>query len=54
MLFEFDWACGQLKPQGVLISDDIDLNRAWDMFLKRHYNFHEIVRSVTTGAALQT
>ncbi|MCL4480253.1 MAG: class I SAM-dependent methyltransferase [Candidatus Thermoplasmatota archaeon] len=54
MLFEFDWACGHLKPQGVLISDDIDLNRAWDMFLKRHYNFHEIVRSVTTGAALQT
>lgn len=53
MLFEFDWANSHLEPGGVLISDDIDLNRAWDLFLKRHNKFEQIVRSVTTGAALK-
>jgi predicted O-methyltransferase YrrM len=53
MLFEFEWANAHLKLGGVLISDDIDLNGAWDLFLKRHKQYREIVRSVTTGVALK-
>ena len=53
MLFEFEWAERNLNPGGVLISDDIDLNRAWNLFLKRHNQFRQIVRSVTTGAAFK-
>jgi hypothetical protein len=54
MLFEFKWADAHLNSGGILISDDIDLNRAWDIFLKGHIQFKQIIRSVTTGAALKT
>ena len=54
MLFEFKWADAHLNSGGILISDDIDLNMAWDIFLKGHIQFKQIIRSVTTGAALKT
>jgi len=53
MLFEFDWADSHMKSGGLLISDDIDLNQAWSVFMHRHSNYNQIIRSVTTGASLK-
>ncbi len=51
MLFEFDWADKHLKKQGILISDDIDLNNAWSIFMKNHRSYSQIVKSVSTGVS---
>ena len=53
MLFEFTWADTRLKPNGLLISDDIDLNRAWSIFLRSHRNYKQIIKSATTGASIK-
>ncbi|MCL4480175.1 MAG: class I SAM-dependent methyltransferase [Candidatus Thermoplasmatota archaeon] len=53
MLFEFEWADKRLKSNSLLISDDIDLNRAWSIFLKSHRNYTQIIKSATTGASLK-
>ncbi|MEM0134076.1 MAG: class I SAM-dependent methyltransferase [Thermoplasmatales archaeon] len=49
MLFEFEWANNHLASGGFLISDDIDLNRAYYLFRKQHKNYIQVVKSVTTG-----
>ena len=36
MMFEFEQVFPRLKPGGLLLSDDINLHRAWDDFCARH------------------
>ena len=53
MLFEFRWADEHLKPNGLMISDDIDLNRAWKIFNQQHRNYKNIIKSATTGVSIK-
>ena len=53
MLFEFEWADKHLQRNGLMISDDIDLNRAWSIFSSRHKNYRQIIKSATTGASVK-
>ena len=51
MLFEYYWAKDHLKPNGLLVSDDIDRNNAWYIFHKRNKEFRQYFRSATTGVS---
>ena len=53
MLFEFRWADEHLKPNGLMISDDIDLNNAWKIFNQQHRNYRQIIKSATTGVSIK-
>ncbi|EQD28176.1 hypothetical protein B1B_18964, partial [mine drainage metagenome] len=54
MLFEFGWATAKLKKGGILMSDDIDLNQAWNEFFKKNKVFNPMIRTVTTGVSIRT
>jgi hypothetical protein len=51
MLSEYYWAKEHLKPNGILISDDIDRNKAWKIFHRRNKEFKQYLRSATTGVS---
>lgn len=53
MLFEFEWANEHLQRNGLMISDDIDLNQAWHIFHSKHRNYRQIIKSATTGASIK-
>ncbi len=53
MTFEYRWAYDKLNKGGILISDDIDLNSAWKMFIGSHNDMKEIIKSVTTGVSIK-
>jgi len=36
MTFELEWAAQQLRPEGILACDDINMNAAYRLFLARH------------------
>ena len=51
MLFEYSWAKNHLKTNGFLISDDIDRNRAWQIFHTTNKDFKEYLKTPTTGVS---
>ncbi len=51
MLFEYTWAKDHLKPNGILVSDDIDRNKAWQIFHSSNRNFKEYLKTPTTGVS---
>ena len=51
MLFEYSWAKNHLKTNGFLISDDIDRNRAWQIFHRTNKDFKEYLKTPTTGVS---
>lgn len=51
MLFEYSWAKDHLRPNGLLVSDDIDRNRAWQIFHSNNGNFKEFIKTPTTGVS---
>ncbi|MCL4480061.1 MAG: class I SAM-dependent methyltransferase [Candidatus Thermoplasmatota archaeon] len=53
MLREFNWASTYLKKGGILISDDIDWNRAWKIFLKNNKSFTKVIETVSTGVSIR-
>jgi len=44
MMFEFEWAHGRLHEDGILASDDIRWNRAFDEFKVRHPDMKTFLR----------
>ncbi|MEM0133991.1 MAG: class I SAM-dependent methyltransferase [Thermoplasmatales archaeon] len=52
MLWEYRWAAEHLKNGGVLISDDIDWNSAWNEFHRESVNFLPLIETVTTGVSI--
>lgn len=53
MLFEYTWAKDHLKPNGILVSDDIDRNKAWQIFHSNNRNFKEYLKTPTTGVSIR-
>jgi hypothetical protein len=51
MLFEFRWAAGRIRRDGIIISDDIDRNKSWKIFHKENSNLVPLIRTVTTGVS---
>ena len=51
MLSEFAWAKSHLKLNGLLVSDDIDRNRAWKIFHSNNKEFRQYIKSATTGVS---
>ena len=51
---EFNWAAKHLPNGGVLISDDIDWNNAWNNFLNGNGSFKKVIETVSTGMAIKT
>ena len=54
MTNEYEWARDHLKPNGILMSDDIDDNRAWVNFHKSNGDMEELLRTVTTGVSIKS
>jgi hypothetical protein len=54
MFNEYTWAKNNLKHNGILISDDIDDNRAWVNFHNSNRDMKELIRSVTTGVSIKS
>ncbi len=54
MINEYKWAKNNLKHKGILISDDIDDNRAWAKFHKSNRDMKELIRTVTTGVSIKS
>jgi predicted O-methyltransferase YrrM len=54
MTNEYKWARNHLKHKGILISDDIDDNRAWVNFHKSNRDMEELLRTVTTGVSIKS
>jgi len=53
MMNEYKWARNNLKHNGILISDDIDDNRAWVNFHESNRDMKELIRTVTTGVSIK-
>ena len=51
MLFEFRWAAERLRKNGIIISDDIDRNKSWEIFHKENSKLVPFIRTVTTGVS---
>ena len=54
MTNEYKWAKTNLKHNGILISDDIDDNRAWVNFHESNRDMKELIRTVTTGVSIKS
>jgi predicted O-methyltransferase YrrM len=53
MLQEFDWAFSHLKPGGILVSDDVDWNRAFRDFAKVRGNGICVLSDRVLGVAIK-
>ena len=51
MTYEYSWASSRLKKSGVLMSDDIDRNQAWQRFLDGNKSFKPVISTITTGVS---
>ncbi|MEM0135419.1 MAG: hypothetical protein QXU18_09400, partial [Thermoplasmatales archaeon] len=53
MLNEYRWAEKNLRSGGVLVSDDINWNAAWNLFFKNNDSFKIIIETVSTGVSIK-
>lgn len=54
MTFEYEWAYERLPVGGILMSDDISWNSAFDDFLSRHKDMMNMFTGTGVGVALKT
>lgn len=42
MMFEFSWAANNVRPGGLILSDDVSWNDAFEDFLSLHPEMHPV------------